>query len=397
MRSRTNKLRNLVATYWQPTVFYGILIVFFGLLLWFKLGTLLGNYSQDELDTLRSAHGLREIMHHPINAPFTIVAYLFRVAHFSGHDLFSLRAAATLFGLLTLTTFYWLVRHWHGERTAILGTILFGCSAWFLHTARLGTPEVLLFVLASLAAGSVWLKHTDNRLVLVIGFVLAATLLYIPGLVWFLLILGIWQAKTIARLFREHLGMMLAGIAAILALISPLVWAAYKSPALLKTIAGLPAQGWPDPVDSLLRLVHIPVNLIARGPLEPEHWLGRLALLDAFSITMLALGIYLYIRHWRLVRSKLMAVVLVVGVILASLGGAVTIAILAPFLYIMIAAGVGFMLDRWYSVFPRNAIAQTVGVVLISLAVISASWYGLRQYYVAWPNAPATKQTFVVQ
>lgn len=398
MRSRSNKLHNIVATYWQPAVFYGMLITFFGLLLWFQLGKLLGGYSADELAALQASNGLRLILDNPVNAPFTIITHLVSLTPIGGdQNLLPLRAAATLFGLLTLTTFYWLVRHWHGERSAILGTVIFGCSAWFLHTTRLGTPDVLMFLLLGLMACTVWIKKTDNPLVLLVGFLLAASLIYVPGMIWILLVGTLWQAKTILRLFREHLGLMLAGSLGLLALITPLVWAIYRAPETAKVIAGLPTEGWPQLVETAQRLGSIPYNLFVHGPLDAEIWLGRLPVLDIFSIVMLILGAYLYIRHIRLPRAKMMAVALIVGCLLIGLGGAVSLSILMPFIYILVATGIGFLLDRWQTVFPRNVIAQGVSVGLISIAVIAVSWYGLRHYYVAWPNAPETKQVFTIK
>lgn len=400
MRSRSSKLRNLVATYWQPAVFYGMLITFFGLLLWFQLGTLPGGYSAEELAALQTSNGLKQIFENPVNAPFSILVYLFSLAHVgAGGDqmLLPLRAAAAAIGLLTLTTFYWLVRHWHGERSAILGTIVFGCSAWFLHTARLGTPDVLMFLLLGVIASSVWLKRTDNPLVLLVGFGLTAGLLYIPGMFWLLLVAAIWQVKTIIRLFKQHFTLMSIGSLGLVALIAPLVWAMYRSAETAKIMAGLPAQNWPNVVDFAKELAFIPYNLFVRGPLDPLHWLGRLPILDVFSIVMLLLGAFLYFRHLKLVRSKMVVAILVVGCLLIALGGAVSLSILMPFIYLLIAAGMGLLLDRWQQVFPRNVIAQGVSVGLISLAVIAVSWYGLRHYFVAWPNTPATKQVFTIK
>lgn len=375
-----------------------MLIIFFGLLLWFQLGKLLGGYSASEQAALQASNSLRQILDNPVNAPFNIIAYLFGLAHIgSEQSILPLRAAATALGLLTLTTFYWLVRHWHGERSAILGTIAFGCSAWFLHTARLGTPDILMFMLIGLVACSVWLKQTDNPLVLLVGFGLVAGLLYIPGMIWLLIAASIWQWRTITRLFKEHFTLMSLGSLGVLVLITPLVWASYKSIETAKLIAGLPAEGWPQILDALKNLALIPYNLLVRGPLDPENWLGRLAILDAFCIAMLVLGGYMYFRHIKLARSKMVVVALVVGSLLIALGGAVSISILIPFIYVLIAAGIGLLLDRWQKVFPRNIIAQSVAVGLVSIAVIAVSWYGLRHYFVAWPNAPATKQVFTIK
>ncbi len=397
MRSRTKKIRVLVATYWQPTVFYGMLIVFFGLLLWFQLGTLVRGYSAEEVAALQSANHLRQIFDHPLNAPFSLMSYLVGLVYTGDQPLFALRATATVFGLLTLTTFYWLMRHWHGERSAILGTIIFGCSAWFLHTARLGTPDVLLFLPLALVAGSVWLKRTDSRVILLAGFGLAATLLYIPGMVWLVFAGALWQARIIIHLCKKYAWFVVIGVLGMLGLLVPLGLAIYKSPQLAKVILGLPQQGWPQALDSLERLARIPYNLFIHGPLYPTRWLGTVAILDAFSIVMLLFGGYMYVRHWRLTRSKMVGAAIIVGSLLVALGGNVTLSIILPFAYVLITAGISFMLDRWQHVFPRNVIAQSVSIGLISLAVVAVSWYGLRHYFVAWPNAPATKTVFTVR
>lgn len=397
MRSRTNKLRELVATYWQPTVFYGMLIVFFGALLWFRLGTLVVGYSPTELANLQNIISLRHIFDNPVDAPFTIVSYLVGLIHSGEQSLLPLRVAATAFGLMTLTTFYWLVRHWHGERSAVLGTTIFGCSAWFLHTARLGTAEILMFLVIALIACTVWLKRTDNRVTLLAVFGLVAALLYIPGMVWLILAGAIWQARTLISLIKNHPRLVMCASIGLAVLIAPLTLAIYKNPETAMSIAGLPTDSWPKITEILSNLAHIPYNLVVSGPLDPERWLARVAILDAFSIVMLVLGAYLYIRHSPLGRVKILATSLLIGVMLTALGGAVTISVLIPLIYLLVAAGIGFMLDRWQMVFPRNVIAQSVGVGLISLAVIAASWYGLRHYFIAWPNSPPTKQVFVIK
>lgn len=399
MRLRTKKIRekfrNLVATYWQPTVFYGMLIVFFGLLLWFKLGSLVGGYSPAEVQAVKDSLSLQYILNHPLNAPFAILTHFAGLVYWGNDALLPARAVASFLGLVTLTTFYWLVRHWHGERSAILGTIVFGCSAWFLHTARLGTPDVLLFLPLAFIAGGAWVKHTGNRVLLLAGFGLAATLLYVPGMIWLLLAATLWQLKGILRLFKSHPILMAAGSVVLLALVAPLAWVIYKTPEMAKTLVGLPAQGWPQILDVAEKLAHVPYNLFIRGPLNPEHWLGRLPVLEAFSIVMFLFGLYLYVKHWRLLRSKMIGTALIIGTLAIGLGGAVSLSILIPFIYLLVAAGIGFMLEAWQKVFPRNTIAQGVAVCFISLAVIASSWYGLRHYFVAWPNNTDTKQVFV--
>jgi hypothetical protein len=391
---RVRRLQNSLSLYWQPMLLYGALLVIFGGLLWFRLGSLVGGYSPNELAALQASTSLHHIFEHPLNAPFTLLAH--GLTHLGEHGLLLMRATATIFGLLTLSVFYWLVRHWHGERSAILGTIVFGCSAWFLHTARLGTPDVLLFGLLLLVACGVWLKHSDSWLVLLVSFLVTASMLYVPGMVWFIALGVLWRWKTIDHIFKRHLWTVTAGALALLAALAPLGWAIYKSPELAKQLAGLPAGGWPMPLEMLKNLAEVPLNLFWRGPSDPQHWLAQLPILATFSIVMFFLGAYLYARHWRLQRSKLLAVVLVGGTLLVSLGGPVSLSIIIPFVYIGVTGGIGLLLDRWYQVFPRNVIAQAVGMGLVSIAVVVACSYDLRRYLVAWPAVPATKHTFIV-
>jgi len=370
------------------------MVAAFGWLLWWQLGTLTSGYSPSEAQTLQASSSLKYIFHHPLNAPYTLVVN--GLLHINHHDLIVLRVVSVIFGLLTLSIFYWLVRYWHGERSAFFGTVIFGASAWFLHASRLGTPDVVLFMLLALAACAVWLKQKPGPLPLFVSFVLAAALVYVPGMIWFIVAGILWRWKSIDKIFNKQLWMVSLGALLLLATLAPLGWAIFKTPELAKQIAGLPATGWPDPLTSLRALAEVPVHIFFRGPLLPEHWLGRVAVLDAFCTAMLGLGGYLYVRHFGLARAKVLAAVFVLGAGLVALGGGVTLTLLAPFLYILVAAGVGFMLDRWWTVFPRNIIAQSVGAGLISIAVLASCWYALRNYYVAWPNAPVTRTVFVV-
>jgi hypothetical protein len=395
MRKPKVKLQAIPAKYWQSCAVYGGLLLISGWLLWLRLSTLTHGYSANELYTYQGSVHLSYIFHHPLNAPFTLAIH--GLLYFSHHSLFLLRFAATLFGLRTITVFYWLVRYWHGQRSAIFGVLVFGTSGWFLHTARLGTPDVLLFGLLGLTACSVWFKHSGRALPVAICLVLAAIFLYVPGMVWFIAAGVVWQWKTIDRIFKNHLGMVTLGGFLLLGVLTPLGLAFYHTPSLAKAVIGLPATGWPQPLTVLHHIVAVPLQLLVQGPLEPEQWLGHLPVLDAFSLAMVFLGGYVYVKHQHLARTQLMAVILLIGVILVGLGGAVSLSVVVPFIYVLVAAGIGLLLDRWYAVFPRNPIAQATGTALVSLAVLASCWYGYRSYFVAWPSAPETKPAFGIQ
>jgi 4-amino-4-deoxy-L-arabinose transferase-like glycosyltransferase len=384
-----------LADNWQPLALYGGLLILFGGLLWYDLAALTAGYSAGEQATFKAGTGLRTIFDSPVNAPFLLLE---RVGIALGQDsLILTRAVAVLFGLLTITAFYWLLRYWHGERTALIGTIIFGTSAWFLHTARLGTPDVLLFGLLGLAAVAIWLKKSTQPWKILLMAAVLAALLYVPGMIWFAVFGAVWHWRTLGRACRQHLVTTAIAAAGLAVALAPLGWAIYKTPETAKVIAGLPREGWPNLIDSLQRFISVPIELFVRGPNDPEHWLARLPVLAAFSAAMLLLGIFLYVRHWRLPRSKMLFAILGLGTILIALGGEVSLSIIIPAVYTAVAAGIGLLLDRWFVVFPRNAIAQGVGLGLVIVVISGTCFYNLRRYFVAWPNAPATKSVFVIK
>jgi hypothetical protein len=112
---------------------------------------------------------------------------------------------------------------------------------------------------------------------------------------------------------------------------------------------------------------------------------------------MIFLGGYLYLRYIKLRRVQLCLFVIILGAILSSLGGMVTFTIFIPILYILAANGIGFMIDRWLTVFPRNVIAQSAGYTLIGLAMVTACWYSCTHYFTAWPHNNDTHTVFTLK
>lgn len=392
---RFERLRNFVADKWQPAILYGGMFAALGGLLFFRLGTLLPGYSASEVQMYHASNGFRYILEHPIDAPFTVATHLMTLI--SQHSYLLTRLTAVLFGLVTLLAFWWLLQHWYDRRVAFFGTVLFGSSAWFLHTARFGAPDVLMFLVVILIACGVWLKKSSNPIALFLCFSLSAALLYIPGMVWVVALGVVWQWKTIDRIFRSHLWLVTLGGLLLASALAPLGLALYRTTEIWKTLVGLPATGWPQIGEMLSNLYQIPMAFFFRYvDATPETWLGNLAILDIFSIAMLFLGSYVFIRHASLQRVKLVGWAILAGIALVSLGGGVSLSVLVPFIYVLMAAGVGLLFNRWFEVFPRNPIAHVLGLVLVSLAVLTACSYQLRHYFVAWPRNRETSSVYTV-
>jgi 4-amino-4-deoxy-L-arabinose transferase-like glycosyltransferase len=386
------------AGFWPKLAFYSIVFLIIGVLLFAWLGSLLPGYADVEVQAYQQATSLSvgSLIENPVNAPYYLLVKAFSLVSDQGYIL--VRLVSALIGLTTVAVFFWILRKWFSLRTAVLGTLLFGTSAWLLHTSRLGSPDVLMFLLLALVAAGIWLKRTNNPLVLILCFVLAGLSLYIPGLIWFVIFVVIWEFKQIDFLFKRQLWAVSLGILLFMAIATPLVWAIYRTPELAKSIAGLPAQGWPDLLQVIQNLgLEVPLALFARAPSNPVIWLGNLPVLDIFAAAMFILGAYVFAKYGRLSRAKMFIPVLGLGWILVALGGSVSLSVLLPFIYLVIAGGVGLFIDSWIGIFPRNPIAKALGAGLVGLAVTIACIFQLRSYFIAWPNNTETRAVFTQQ
>ncbi len=127
---------------------------------------------------------------------------------------------------------------------------------------------------------------------------------------------------------------------------------------------------------------------------DPVHWLGKLPLLSSFEIIMLLVGIYFYSHHTRAGRTRLIMVLAGIAWLLTSIIGLTSISLVVPVIYLLLAAGIAYMLHLWLKVFPHNPIARTLGITFIMLAVLMTSIYQTRSYFVAWRYNAETSRVF---
>lgn len=384
--------------FWPKLVIYGVVFLLVGVLLFAWLDSLLPGYAAIEVETYQTAVNLSlsSLLENPVNAPYYLAVKALSIISDQGYIL--VRLVSALIGLVTVAIFFWILRKWFSMRTAVLGTLLFATSAWFLHTSRLGSPDGLMFLLLALVAAGVWLKRTNNPFVLILCFILAGLSLYVPGLIWFVILVVIWEFKQIDFLFKRQLWAVSLGILLFMAMATPLAWAIYRSPELAKSVAGLPTQGWPDLLQVIQNLgLEVPLALFARAPADAVTWLGNLPVLDVFAAAMFILGAYVFAKYGRLSRAKMFIPVIGLGWILVALGGGVSLSVLLPFVYLVIAGGVGLFIDSWIGIFPRNPIAKALGAGLVGLAVTIACIFQLRSYFIAWPNNVETRKVFTHQ
>ncbi|HTE22733.1 MAG TPA: hypothetical protein VK674_06915 [Candidatus Limnocylindria bacterium] len=386
------KVVNWFAASWMNLVYAVVVAVGVVFLLWFGLGDMLPGLSEKEAAQAVSANTVQKLIDNPIGLPHKAVQFATGQLLTGGA---AVRSASALLGLFTLGCFYYVLRSWYTRRVAVLGTLTFATSAWFLHVARLGTDSSMYLLLFGAVACVIWLQRSRGSIpALAVSAFFVITLLYIPGMIWFVVPALLWQIDRISETLRHRNPAILTLLSfLVFVALVPIGWAMYQQPDLIKTYFGLP-QAMPDPLQIAKNIAHIPVQLFARGPSNPEQWLGRLPLLNLFVSIMFAIGLYAYFQNRKLDRVGFMLFVLVAGGLLASIGGPVNLAIMLPFLYLVTASGMAHMLQKWFTVFPLNPFARTTGTILMTIVVLLAAFNGFSHYFIAWPNTPGTKSVF---
>lgn len=363
-------------------------------LLFFKLGPLTNGLAEAEIASKNSALSLSNILNNPIYAPYKFLQYL--LLKFDLQSIWTLRSISALIGGGAIGVFYLILKQWHTKRISILGTLLFATSAWTLHVSRVATPDVMQFMLLGLLATGLWMLHTKRQgAVLLLGGLVSVACLYVPGLIWFVLPSVIWQRQRIDHLMWEiswqKLGLI---ILVLLAGISPLVYGLVSHPELLTAWLGFPAQ-FPSPDQYLKNVLSVPLHLLISGPSNSLLWLGSAPVLDIFAGILALLGAYNYYLQRTLDRSRMFVAIIAVGTALIALGGLTSLTLIMPFIYLLVASGITLLLQQWFTVFPRNPLAKWAAVTMVSAAVGLTIFYQLSSYFIAWPQAPTTKQTFV--
>lgn len=392
-----NKLKLALIYAWRPAfvILLSAVVIFF--LLWFRLGDLPGGMNQAEFAVHQNLAernlSLAGILRDPLYLPYNAGLYVLQKLGLTGP--LAIRSLSALIGAVTIASFYMIVRRWHTVRMAIFGTALFASSSWFLFTARNGTPDIIYPSIIAVVIAGVWLQRSKSRrLFLSVLLFVAAMYTYIPGMVWFVVAAGIWQAKRIAKEL-ERVPLWFPAVLTVggLVLLAPLGWALFQDNKLLLPWLGLPEQ-MPSLMTYLRNIADIPLYLLWRGPFEPGEWLSPRPYLDIFSAVMLIIGLYWSWLKFRLDRVRIQAGVIGFGVLLMGLGGPVSLALILPFIYLTITAGMTLMLQQWFTVFPRNPIARATGALLLSAAILMSISYHLRHYFVAWPNMPETRAAY---
>lgn len=374
------------------------------LLLTFKLGSLVDGLSQSEAETkvLLASNGLKlgEVIREPLFLPYEGLQYLLQFTPFTGPS--GTRSIGALFGLLSVLAMFYIFKKWYTLRIAVLGSVLYATTSWFLHTSRYADESAVYLLVPLLVAAMIALQaKARSRLAMAGAMIFGLSALYIPGIILFLLPAVIIKRKVIFKALRlQPLWYKLVTATVGLLLLAPLVVMVIKplpgSSALsnLAQLIGLPGDGLHSVKTMLFTLKDRLADIFVYNTSGPIYAPGHLPWFDICTAVLVAIGIVQFARYWRLDRSKLIATTGLLSLGLIALGGPVSSVILLPFLFLFAVEGLKWLLEIWLDVFPRNPFARGFAVAMICVLTLSVSFYQINKYYFAWGKAPETRQVF---
>jgi hypothetical protein len=363
--------------------------VVIGVLLTTQITTLFKNPNPIEVDNIKTL-SQTTILHNPTDSPYYLIARIF--------DLFTaplsaLRLTAAMFGLFTALLLCYTLRQWFSDRIAVAGTLFVVTSSWFLAFSRIGAPFVMgAFWLSLFIAIGTWRTYTTKPLLTDSLIILAAGLsLYTPKYIWLAVIgvfvLAIRRRKQLYILPRKHQWLLPL---ILLVTSAPLIYAGIRNVSIIDNLLGIDSLPINFP-EFLSRVFQNVSEIFFRGTISPSISLGRLPLLDIFSIVMVALGLYYFERRITLRRSQFLFAFGALAIFLVSMTefDVGSLSIMFPIIMLIAIGGIVDILQRWLGSFPRNPVARSIGVCLLVAAIGFTSFYHLQRYFVAWGNNPA--------
>jgi hypothetical protein len=363
-----------------------------GLLL-FRLGSMLPGFAMGESRLVGVRASVEALWHQPLFILHDLSSTLAALV-LPGDGLASSRIPSVLLAFLVVGLLFWLLRLWYGYRLALFGGLLLISAPLFLHVARLGAVDVSfpLAMTIVLVLAALWHKQEHSRLLIYGSAIASASLMYVPGALWLLLCALVFERKNIFTAMKsQRLHSALAIVLGLILLI-PLGHMLQQDSQSYMSVLGLPEM-WRTPLEYLKEFGQTWQYLFIGGYYNPLYNLGRLPLINIFMTLTTAVGVYLYSRHPKAPRTKLMLSLWIVGSVLVTLG-LVHISVLLPVIVVLASGGMGYLLHLWLKVFPKNPIARNFGIGLLAIVVLMAVLYNVRSYYVAWPNTEATRQVF---
>lgn len=346
--------------------------------------------SQAEIESAKVAGNLSlsNLIYAPHGNPLNIVALPWTLLqHISvnifGPTLFAMRLPAVVLALVVALLGIVLLRMLTRPSLAVIGGFLMVSSAFYVGMGRAGTAAVMTTLLIEMALMLAYLlisgEHAThitilNKLALV---VVLAALCYTPGGLYLVLALGLvglMHPRTRLVLMRGKFK-SLPYLVLLLVLIAPIIYVAVAvsggHEALRKLLL----------LDSRWSLANISTALVGYAGTETGMIGAYIApVLTIVDLILVAMGLVVVVRAMSSVRAFLILIFGSVSILMVFAQPELIFALFVPSV-ILETIGVGWLVDKWYSLFPRNPYARTFAIVPLAVLIVSIGWLNINRYF----------------
>ncbi len=372
-------------------------IIFFVVIFFWRLGSLVPGLSSAEAANITASHSLRSLYAHPIGAPHNILIWLiFKLNHVSATYT---RAVSAGFGLAFTVCFYKIARSWFGPMIGWLTTLLFATTPLVILAARSATTSVMYLDPLALLAIYFWLarRAAPSNLGLILLGLATLTCFYTPGGIYVLVIATIFGRAELSQLLEKYPRLLKWVLAlGFLVALAPLSLASHHDHQVIRTLLLVPAHAR-DYGTWLSHVGWMALAIFWRSGTHGELQLSRLGILNLAQLLLAACGIYAF---WSRARAKIYGLVAILALAIVGAGTTNNLAILllsVAALLIFAGAGLRYLHIEWQSVFPRNPFPRVLAVILMSCAVIFSVFYGVKYSLLAWPHNVSTRNIYVLK
>ncbi len=338
-------------------------------------------------------------------------AFLLSIGTFASslvvHDsLVALRALNAALGVVAVIGLYWWAKDCFGRRPALLSALVFAVSPWAITLSRNILPlnvSIALFVWLCFFATRAYRKGSFGYgavsiVILVLGMMSSRLFWLVPVTFVVPLAYVLLKPQADGRKKRYILLSVFAALVVIAGLGALIV--AFGNPAqgmlsaLSQNLANLQAG-------ALFVLNGIGRTLAMFFVTGDDNYfvnLGGLPLLNTFFGLMLLLGAMVAIKYRaRLVYTFVLisfAIMLVPAIVSPRAPDAYWAALALPLCCLLVGIGINYLLTRWYSMFPVNTTARSLGLSFVILLLVLSGYQAYRQYFVAWAQDPSTRLAY---
>jgi hypothetical protein len=358
-----------------------------------------GGITQAEMNTIVQSHSLTLTSLDSFD-PKSVINLPYHLLQRASTELlgltnFSIKLPSLILGALSAFGMVLLLQMWFRRNIAALTTILIITTGQFLFVAQNGTPSIVyIFWSVWLLVAAMMISRGAKFLGLwkIILFSVAALSLYTPLSIYILLALSSAVVLhphlrfLLRRLVKARLKVTIA-IACALLVVTPLIYAIVKDPAVGTMLLGIP-HPMPDIKSNFFELLQQYFSFAtprAGVVMSPIYSLG--------SMVLIVLGIIRLSTTNYTARSYIITAWTILLLPVLLINPEFSIITFVPAMLLM-AMGINFILRSWYKLFPKNPYARIAGLLPLTLLIGGMFVSGVSRYVYNYTYNPGTVSYF---